>query len=67
MRRDKRVCGKDKVLSFFFFKMALAEVPRHSDKKDPLDMQIWKIQEIEEIVHMWRKKRDTSSLLTGER
>lgn len=40
--------------------MGLAEVPWHSDKKDPLDMQIWKIQEIEEIVHMWRKERDTS-------
>lgn len=58
--------AKIKVLSYFFFKMGLAEVPRHSDKKDPLDMQIWKIQEIEEIVHMWRKeKTNTSSLLSG--
>lgn len=37
--------------------MALAEVLDTLIEKDPLDMQIWKIQEIEEIVHMWRKEK----------
>ena len=43
MRTDKRVCCKDKGFVLFFFEMGQAEVPLHSDKKDPLDLKILKI------------------------